>query len=678
MKKKIILTLYLILLTSVIILAERNVEFTSNSSGKIIDYVEINYNFPNLLDFKGFPDSLNDRKEFFFSDLGAWTGFSLPADSAKDDYGFFGGPFLSDENRWFSEKLFGFELINNGTQKKYILSEAGKREITTYPGLLEQNYEFTDLNIKIRLYYVSTNKTAIDLLLKNNSDKDISITLNGIVNSTARYDKYSEYYELHQNNNYILTYAPFQHESALLEITEKESSSLATIKNISIPPKEEKIFSSYIFYGDKNSTDFLDFLHHDANDYYNKNRERWNGYLQEAIRANKNYSDLPQYHPIVVKAVMTLVNNWKAPYGDLFHDGLFPSSSVSYFNGFWAWDSWKHSAALIFFNEELAKDQIRAMFDHQTENGMIPDCIYSDSKENNLLNTKPPLASWAVDEIYKATQDTLFIEELFPKLVSYHNWWYKERDIDNNGLCEYGATDNHLIGGKWESGMDNAVRFDSSKLLKKAEGIYSLDQESSDLNSFLYQEKRILAKFAGLLRLKKDSIIYISEAGSLKEKINKIFYDPDTKYFYDRNITTGKLIKKQGSEGWIPLFSEACDKEKAKYIIATMTDTSKFGTYIPFPTLSKAEPEFSLGYWRGTVWLDQIQFALKGMRNYGYNDLADKYSYLVFERLEGIMNSDKSIRENYNPIDGKGLRANNFSWSAAALLRIYSDLRISR
>ena len=28
---------------------------------------------------------------------------------------------------------------------------------------------------------------------------------------------------------------------------------------------------------------------------------------------------------------------------------------------------------------------------------------------------------------------------MYPKLVAYHNWWYTNRDIDKNGIAEYGG-----------------------------------------------------------------------------------------------------------------------------------------------------------------------------------------------------------------------------------------------
>ena len=40
------------------------------------------------------------------------------------------------------------------------------------------------------------------------------------------------------------------------------------------------------------------------------------------------------------------------------------------------------------------------MFDYQLEDGMVIDCIFPDSTENNYRDSKPPLAAWAVDEIF--------------------------------------------------------------------------------------------------------------------------------------------------------------------------------------------------------------------------------------------------------------------------------------
>lgn len=202
------------------------------------------------------------------------------------------------------------------------------------------------------------------------------------------------------------------------------------------------------------------------------------------------------YNRIAVKAVVTLIANWRSARGDLFHDGVVPSHAVGYFVGFWGWDSWKHAVALARFAPDLAKDQVRAMFDYQTPEGMIIDCIYSDASENNARDSKPPLAVWAVDEIYKATGDTAFVKEMYPKLLHYYKWWFTHRDHNNNGICEFGACDGTLEAAAWESGMDNAIRFDDAVMVKNSDGAWSMDQESVDLNAFLALEHRLLGELA--------------------------------------------------------------------------------------------------------------------------------------------------------------------------------------
>ncbi len=108
---------------------------------------------------------------------------------------------------------------------------------------------------------------------------------------------------------------------------------------------------------------------------------------------------------------------------------------------------------------------------------MIADCIYKDSSENNWLNTKPPLAGWSIWSVFEQTNDTAFLKEMLPKLVKYHEWWYKYRDYNKNLLCEYGSSDQSLVAAKWESGMDNAIRFDHSKMLKIDDGNWAFNQE---------------------------------------------------------------------------------------------------------------------------------------------------------------------------------------------------------
>ena len=333
--------------------------------------------------------------------------------------------------------------------------------------------------------------------------------------------------------------------------------------------------------------------------------------------------------------------------------------------------------ALALFEPELAKDQVRTMFDFQDEHGMIADCIFRDTliERHNWRDTKPPLAAWAVKKIFDQTGDTDFVAEMFPKLEKYHYWWYENRDHNQNGLCEYGSTDGTRIAAAWESGMDNAVRFDEATLVKNNEGAWSLTQESVDLNAYLYAEKNFLADLASILGKDQIAQQFKQDASVLGEQIREVFYDEGSGYFYDINTDDNSHIKVIGPEAWITLWAGVADSVQAESVKNIIMDSLHFNTYVPFPTLSASHPEFNpqRGYWRGPVWLDQAYFALDGMKKYGFEEEYIFMKNKLLANAEGVLNSNAPIRENYHPISGKGLNANHFSWSAAHILLLLTD-----
>ena len=401
----------------------------------------------------------------------------------------------------------------------------------------------------------------------------------------------------------------------------------------------------------------------------------------------------PELRKVAVKCMMTLIGNWRSAAGDLKRDGISPSISASYFaSGFWAWDTWKQAAAVAHFDPELAQESIRSMFDFQIEpddpsrpqdDGMIIDCAFQKADENNDRNSKPPLAAWAVWEVYKKSADVGFLSEMYPRLVRYHRWWYSVRDHDGNGIAEYGATvhpdhvdrDAVIEAAAWESGMDNAPRFDGDYHIdvlenRNAEGAlvgYSLSQESVDLNAYLYAEKMYLAKIARELGSDADAAAFEEEALYVADFLCTHMWDDETGFFYDIDMATKRPLVERGKgiEGAIPLWAGLARPEQASRVRDALMDQNMFNTTMPFPTVSADNPRYSPDkYWRGPVWLDQAYFAVQGLSRYGFADDAGYMARKLLQAAEGLA-GDAPIRENYNPETGAGLNAANFSWSAA-------------
>ena len=637
------------------------------------------YTYQNILNIKNIPKQAKDKNPSSFFDQGSWHSYALFPDLEKKYFGGFIGPFLMNEWRWLSPQLIKLILINAETDEEINLSEAKLLENVYLPGKLVQTLALNDLEITLTLIFLNDKSTLINSVITNNGTNEVNLIIGytgSIFYENANFKKGTDHIRINTKGSENLSsihlkdfnQTTLKLDSMTYRLEYNKPTNLSSGRSFETNIIQSRFDDSEQF----KKTDFrVRFARLPT--YFEENRTRWFSYLKPILESDSKWAREEKYRKVAVKSVLTLINNWKGPRGALKYGGLIPSYNIHYFNGFWAWDSWKHSAALSYFNPSLAKEQIKAMFIRQNNEGMIPDCIFANPEEDNWRDTKPPLSAWAVFKIMENNQDLDFLNYMYSKLKKYHQWWYEDRDHDHNGLCEYGSTDGTEIAAKWESGMDNAIRFDQIKMVKNSKTAYSMNLESVDLNAYLFAEKMYLAKLAKMLKEFDEAKQFEQEADDLKSKINTSFYDKEKGYFFDKRLEKDSLISDAGPEGWIPLWSQSASEENAKYAFQYMSNPNTFSTFIPFPTVSKSNPGFSLGYWRGTVWLDQVYFAIQGLRNYGYNTEADQYTKQIFDRLEGITDSDLPIMENYNPENGERLNVNHFSWSAAHLLLLYLE-----
>lgn len=607
------------------------------------------YDFPDILDIS-FTPTEGSRNYGWFTDAGSWVGYTLP--EQENWVNGFCGPFSLDMNRrqWLSHALVTASF--EGAAHETFVAD----ETIYYPGEAYIKATSNSGTITQTLNFIDASNAL--LIIKTDSEQPVHLTGH----------QWSEDVELSVNKNYVIGTYP---SGEIVQITFPHDIELtATDGNYSAVSQVEKeglpVVISF-FTSDKElaaGTQAAQYLLNNHRAKLQENNERWDGYIRSVLRDDMEYA----YDRIAVKAVTTLISNWRTHRGGLLHEGIVPSHAVNYFVGFWAWDTWRFAVAASKFHPELAKNNIRAMFDYQQEDGMIIDCIYTDIEENNARDSKPPLVSWAVNEIYEQTGDLSFVKEMYPQLVAYYEWWYNKRDIDKNGICEYGSTDGTLVAAAWESGMDNAIRFDDTKMLKddNYDDAWSMDQESVDLNAYLAYENQLLQKFASLIG---TEFPYEDQS----ERIRDYFFDEENNFFFDKRLSDGSFITEFGCEAYTPLWTKIATAEQVERMLPTLQDTAKFSTYIPFPTVAADNPKYNpKGYWRGPIWLDQTYFAIRGLRNYGYTEMADEYTLQVFERLDGLKNGG-AIHENYGTHTGDKLKAAHFSWSAAHLLMMYHD-----
>ncbi len=742
--------------------------------------------YANVLDITATPTEYiygdySTNKFNNFADLGAWHGYYLHDSEATQLYGGFAGPVIIAEEYPvnLSDAFSKIEISDKKTGYVFDLANFDAKQ-TYYPGKLVQTYEdavyITDdrtkaasIRLTLELIYVSNRTAMIRTTIENlGGDDTASYTYPDLdlnIKWTGRLFQHTNGIDMKAN----LVTADDGVEVAFQEVrntwnyltrdenrfnltfdkpvtTTIDGTSYESAYKTSVPLKKGQSFTtcqtqSFTFTAKEESAELAknSAVFADPQKYFDENTARWQGYLDKTFE-NVGNSVSKVYRNAAVKSIETLTTNWRSAAGALLHDGVVPSMSYKWFIGMWAWDSWKEVVAIARFNGDLAKDNVRALFDHQiTENddvrpedaGAIIDCIFynkngergEDGGNWNERNSKPALSGWSIWNVYEQTEDKAFLEEMYPKLVKYHDWWYRNRDTDQNGIAEYGGMvcDDHYnwvqtedgewvietdANGKkvvnpeavieaaaWESGMDNATRFDVEGSGKDDIGVkvfentdkngktisYTINQESVDLNAYLYAEKLYLKSMAETLGKADDAAKYQAEADKVQKYINENMYDEATGFYYDLQTSQDGKEKKllvnrgKGTEGWIPLWANLATPAQAAKVRENMVDVNKFNLKVPFPTASKDNEKFEASrYWRGPVWMDQALYGIEALENYGYTADALDMTYALFENTEGLL-GDGPIRENYNPLTGEGLHTKNFSWSAAAFYMLYQD-----
>lgn len=752
------------------------------------------------IDRRGSPQALQDfdanHNQRFnpLFDAGAWHGFLLPGESA-DEGGFTGPLVVAEEYAVFlAQRLEHLEL--SGAQGQRVDLAAADVQRCAAPGRLQLRYRLPTLQLDLELRFIGPRSAAVRTQLRNPGTQPLQLTPRWSGALLSRFSartgetvqaRYPHWQPRWSSDAHGLTlaldgvadaaavrfgrgasYRIARSESAETAVDGPSYVSTGATWQIA-PGGTHTVWTvhSYTLAGDTVPS----FTPAAIVTAFDASAKRWTRYLGRIARATA-----PKERALALKAVETLIGNWRAPAGNLHHDAIVPSTTARWFNGAWAWDSWKHAAGLALVDPALARSSMLALFDHQIgaddslrpqDHGMIIDAVFfrrssergEDGYNWNERNSKPALATWAVWEIERQASDTDWLRALYPKLLAYHRWWYRNRDSDRDGLVEYGATRHPahedergelrfsvsqaaqapapsckpgeepqsydctgyglyrrllqrepalslqlpvIEAAAWESGMDNAARF----FPRDAQGMpvvvlenrdaqgqlvgWSLNQVSVDQNSYLAQEKRLLAKIARKLGHAGDAATLDDEAGHLEQRIRRCFYDAQSGYFYDRQLpadsTTssasrdecpGTLLvnRGRGPEGFAPLWTGIAAAQQGKTAIKALIDPTMFATPLPFPTLARDAADFDpKGYWRGRVWLDQYDFALRALARQGDTQDADRFCRVLLEQASGLA-GNSPIHENYDPLSGERLGASNFSWSAAHLLLMLERFR---
>ncbi|MEM8928265.1 MAG: trehalase family glycosidase [Bacteroidota bacterium] len=428
----------------------------------------------------------------------------------------------------------------------------------------------------------------------------------------------------------------------------------------------------------------------------------------------------------------SLLERAKEVLNNNFQEGGFSIPSKGLYPFQWKWDSGFIAVGLAHYDMAKAKSEIQTILDAQWSNGFIPHIVFhnetdtyfpgpdfhqselhphSSKKYRSTGMTQPPVFGFILKRLYEIANDKKdilgFIEGCIDKVYDNHLYFYKHRDVNQDGLV--------YIYHNWESGTDNSpiwddiwetmdppeyeferrdtTHVDPAQRPSKREYDHYLylidiakknnydDKKIAELspflvldplfNSILIQSNQALVALFERIGGNEDKIAYLKEKSVLGIRtMNAKLFNKDLGAYVHYDLRGNKQIEYLCSSSFAPLFAGIPDTQRAETLIQTILQ--RFGDdgrylFASFdPTHSKFNPR---KYWRGPVWINMNWMLCQGCSRYGYTDLAKRIKNDSIELIEkfGFYEYFDSRQSNPDsPSNGYG--GNNFSWSAALLI----------
>ncbi len=219
------------------------------------------------------------------------------------------------------------------------------------------------------------------------------------------------------------------------------------------------------------------------------------------------------------------------------------------------WDSY-------FINLGLLRMRMVDYARHNVENlihlvrlfGYVPASNHRDM----LSYSQPPFLPWMVRDVYRATGDKEWLRRVLPQVVQEFRFWTNKPHTSPTGLYRYHPAKED---GKWspqqaaqaESGWVDSPRFEDARRFNAV-----------DLNALLWRNAKLIYDLQIETDGQGDESL-LQKANQLK-KFMDYCWNQEVGFYFDNNFEEKKLSNVKTLAGFMPLFTEMVDQERAKRI----------------------------------------------------------------------------------------------------------------
>ncbi len=385
----------------------------------------------------------------------------------------------------------------------------------------------------------------------------------------------------------------------------------------------------------------------------------------------------------------------------------------------WNWDSAFCALGWSWIDPRRAATEIERLLRGQWDDGLIPHIIFDATAEHYEPGpatwktigapgspiaarassiTQPPVAATAARRVLERSNGdpevAAILRGVIEGLDRWHNWFATVRIPEGAELP--------CIVHPWESGMDNAPRWDGPlsritpgtvEYKRKDNTIidpserptrYDYDRyfwlvserarlqfkppvrdtepflvEDVGIASILCRAEEDLAALAEALGAdgSRATLRHAALSATLRDRLTA-----DGRSF-DRDVKTGEILETRHIATYLPIYAGVLSTSQAADI-ARQLDT--LGAPCPLATMPPDDPTFDpKRYWRGPTWINVNWLFIDGLDRAGQRAAADK---LATQTLDAIRKG--GFREYFHPLTGEGLGANDFAWTAALAIEL--------
>jgi alpha,alpha-trehalase len=241
-------------------------------------------------------------------------------------------------------------------------------------------------------------------------------------------------------------------------------------------------------------------------------------------------------------------------------------------------------------------------------------------------------------------------------------------------LAHQSETDDKIIYRHLRAGAESGWDF-SSRWFKDGitfASIHTTDIILVDLNCLLLHLEEMISTGYRLAKNDTEEAKYKSLAIKRKAAIQKYCWDDDQKFYVDYDAVGEKKKISLSAATVFPLFFKIADEKQAKRVAAKLQDKLLFaGGLVTTPVVTGQQWDAPNG-WAPLQWM-----AIKGLENYGYNELAKDIAERWIKLNTDVYVRTGKLMEKYNVINTK-LEAgggeypgqDGFGWTNGVLLAL--------